>query len=86
MGNSEKHGAIGEMVLERDWQESSSGHTENFDDYKLVACSNEMEITLVRAYGTKDFITPGAGDYRVTKTGINVKTLIALIEQHGQEC
>jgi len=83
MANREHHGSKGSMHLKRDWEESSSGHVEHFDDLILEATLDGNGVTLIKREGTENFIRNADTSLRETKTVISVQELVRLIEQYG---
>jgi len=84
MANHEKHGAQGKMYLKRDWEESSSTHTEDIDDIWLEASVVDDGVVLVKQEGRKNFIRVSDSDLREMRTTISVQDLVLLIEKHGR--
>lgn len=81
MSTKEQHGAKGSMGLKRDWEETSGGEKEYFDDAKLEASEDGMGIILIEQKGVKDF---RKSPYLPQKrTLISVEKLIELISKHG---
>ena len=85
MANHEHHGAKGNMYLQRNWEESSSGHTEHYDDIELVSSPDGKNIILVKTQGQKNFIKISETYINETKIKISVQEMVNLIEQYGQK-
>lgn len=83
MANEEKHKALGQMWLKRNWYESSNGHVETYDDLELTASKNGLAVILTRSKGTRNFIKFDSDDFKRTKIKISVADLVKLIEKNG---
>ena len=84
MANRESHGAKGRMYLKRDYEESSSTHTEDFDDLELEASADGVSVILTETTGTKNFIRNKDGSYSESKYEISVADLSRLIKANGR--
>lgn len=84
MANHEQHGAKGQMYLQRDWEESSSGHVEHFDDLELEAAPDGKSVLLKVTKGTKNFIRDKDSGYSESMIEISVAELVSMIKKHGR--
>lgn len=84
MTTRERHGAKGQMYLQRDCEESSSGHVEHFDDIELEASPDEKLVILKKSKGEKNFIRDKDGSYSESQIEISVADLVRLIEKNGR--
>jgi len=84
MANRENHGAKGSMYLKRNYEESSSGHTEDYDDLKLDASADGASVILTETTGSKNFIRHNDGSYSESNYEISVTDLARLIKANGR--
>ena len=84
MANSERHGAKGKMHLKHVWEESSSGHIEDFEDIELAASDNGDSVILTEKSGSKNFIRYSESGSSVSEYEISVTDLIQFIKDKGR--
>ena len=84
MTKFEVHGAAGEMRLQRNWQEDSSGACQSFDDLDLGSSPDGTHVVLLKSQGEKNAGTEAGTTLRESKIRIAVPDLVRLIEEHGQ--
>ena len=83
MAYDESHGAKGKIELKHEWEETSSGHREFYEDAYLEAADDGNSVVLHEVKGEKNFIKM-AKDESARRTSITVKELITLIKKHGK--
>lgn len=84
MSQHEQHGAKGSMYLKRDWEESSGGHVDTYDDAFIKATDDEKSVVLNLKTGSTNAHPNSSSTLKISQFEIGVEVLIKLIKEHGK--
>ena len=84
MARRERSGPSGEILIRRDWEESSSSHIEKEDSCKLTA-NKDGSIVLSEEYSVTNFIKSADSSSSKSQYSISAEELVKLIKKYGNQ-